>query len=130
MKKILVGTDFSPMATEALRYAGQLADSTGAELIALYADTFEPPVEFTSREVAKVANSIADARRSAHDELERCVGQNVPHNVHTRIIIADGHPVPAIVGQAASLGVDTIVVGTHGRSGIQRLLLDPSARAS
>jgi nucleotide-binding universal stress UspA family protein len=48
MKPILVGTDFSPIATEALRYAGRLAADSGAELIVVYADPFEPPHDISA----------------------------------------------------------------------------------
>ncbi|HUJ14154.1 MAG TPA: universal stress protein [Thermoanaerobaculia bacterium] len=123
MKRILVATDFSPIATQALRYAGKLAAETGAELIALYADAFEPPVEFTSREVGDVAHSIAQSRQRAEEELERCVGQSVPPGVRTQAIVVEGHPATAIVEHAKLLQADTIVVGSHGRSGIERLLL-------
>ena len=123
MKTILVGTDFSPIATEALRYAGRLAADSGAELIAVYAHPFEPPMEFTSRAVPDVARSIASSRQRAQEELERCVGENVPPAVRTQAVVVEGHPVTAIITQAARLGADTIVVGSHGRTGIQRLLL-------
>jgi nucleotide-binding universal stress UspA family protein len=123
MKKILVPTDFSDLATAALREAGQLAAKEGAELIALYADTFEPPVEFTSREIKDVVQSIEVSRKRAHEELERCIGQNVPHDVKAQAVVVEDLPVPAIIGYATRNDVDLIVMGTHGRSGIQRLLL-------
>jgi len=123
MKKILVATDFSALATAALRYAGNLAAQTGAELVALYAAMFEPPVEFTSREVNDVASAIDLSRRRAEEELERCVAQNVPATVRARVVVAEDHPVPAIVSYAVRNGVDLIVVGTHVRGGLQRLLL-------
>ena len=123
MKKILVPTDFSDLATAALRHAGELAAREGAELIALYADTFDPPVEFTSREIASVVDSIDKARRNAHDELERCIGQNVPSTVKTQAIVVEDLPVPAIIGYAKRNGVDLIVMGTHGRTGLGRLLM-------
>jgi nucleotide-binding universal stress UspA family protein len=123
MKKILVPTDFSELATAALRHAGELAAKEGAELIALYADTFDPPVEFTSRGIADVAHAIEHSRRRAHEELERCVGENVPSTVKTQAVVVEELPVPAIIGYAKRNGIDLIVMGTHGRSGIQRLLL-------
>ena len=123
MKKILVATDFSALATAALRYAGVLAEQTGAKLIALYADPFEPPVEFTSREVDDLASQIAESRRRAHEELERCVAQNIPAAVDAEAVVVDDRPVRAIVGYAARNDVDLIVMGTHGRGGLERLLL-------
>lgn len=123
MKKILVPTDFSDLATAALRHAGELAAKEGAELIALYADTFDPPVEFTSRDIATVVQSIAKSRELAHEELERCIGQNVPSNVKTQAVIIEDLPVPAIIGYAKRNNVDLIIMGTHGRTGLGRLLM-------
>jgi nucleotide-binding universal stress UspA family protein len=123
MKKILVPTDFSERATEALRHGGELAAAEGAELIALYADTFEPPVEFTSREVGGIAQSIENSRRRAQEELERCLAQNVPPGVKTQAVVIEDLPVPAIVGYAKRHAVDLIVMGTHGRSALGRILM-------
>lgn len=123
MKKILVATDFSPIATEALRYAGALAAQTGAQLVALYADTFEPPREFTARDTGNVASAIAASQQRAEEELERCVADNVPPGVPTQVMVVEGHPAPAIVGQAARLAADAIVIGSHGRNALQRMLL-------
>jgi nucleotide-binding universal stress UspA family protein len=123
MKKILVATDFSAPSTTALRYAGKLAQEMGAKLIALYADTFEPPMEFTSREVGGVATAIADSRVRAAEELERCIGQNVSAGVDIETMVVESDPVSAIVGSAVKAGVDLIVVGTHGRGGLERLLI-------
>ena len=123
MKKILVPTDFSELATAALRRAGELAAKEGAELIALYADTFEPPVEFTSRDIAGVVSSIEKSRQLAHDELERCIGQNVPSTVKTLAVVIEDLPVPAIIGYAKRNDIDLIVMGTHGRTGLGRLLM-------
>lgn len=123
MKKILVPTDFSERATEALRHAAELAAARGAELIALYADTFEPPMEFTSREVGGIAHSIENSRRRAQEELERCIAQNVPPGVKTHAVVIEDLPVPAIVDYAKRHGVDLIVMGTHGRGALGRLLM-------
>lgn len=123
MKKILVPIDFSEIATNALRHAGELAAREGAELVALYADRFEPPPEFTSRDVPSVAHSIDQSRKRAHEELERCVGQNVPGNVKTQVIVVEDLPVPAIIGYAKRNAIDLIVMGTHGRGRIASVFL-------
>ena len=123
MKKILVPTDFSDLATAALRHAGELAAKEGAELIALYADTFEPPMEFTSREIEGVVDAIDKSRQLAHEELERCIGQNVPATVRTQAVVIEDLPVPAIIGYAKRNNIDLIVMGTHGRTGLSRLLM-------
>ena len=123
MKKILVATDFSPIATAALRFAAKLAKQMHAELIALYADRFEPPAEFTTHQVAAVAGTLSASQQRAADELERCVAQNVAADVQTHAVVLEAPPVTAVVSYAKQNGVDLIVVGTHARKGLDRFLL-------
>ncbi len=62
-KKILVATDFNDLATAALRVSASIAERTGGSLTMLYADTFEPPAEFTSPQLLRVAKAIESSRR-------------------------------------------------------------------
>ena len=123
MKKILVPSDFSALSTAALRYAGSLAAQTGSELVALYADKFLPPLEFTSGGVNDLKLALAESSRKAKEELERSVAQNVPAGVRTTSVVVEDHPVSAILTYAIQNGVDLIVMGTRGGGGIERLLL-------
>lgn len=122
MKLILVPTDFSEPATRALRYASKLALNSGAHLLVLYADTFEVPIDYTTT-AAQVALGSQQLAENAREELqtytELHVGENVPFDV--RVVI--NKPVPAILDQVRETGADLIVMGTHGRSGFQRLLV-------
>jgi universal stress protein A len=123
MRKIVVGTDFSELATAALRVAADLAAKTGAELIIVYADPFEPPAEFTSREIADVAQSIEASKRLAGEELTRYVAASVPPGIKWRASVIEGFPAAVIRDIADKENADLIAVGTHGRTGLQRLLL-------
>ena len=58
MKRILVPTDFSDLATRALRHAGTIALHAGAEVTVLYADTFLPPPHFTSEQIPDLVQNI------------------------------------------------------------------------
>jgi len=129
MKTIVVGTDFSELATAALRFAANLAAKTDAGLIVVYAGTFEPPTEFTAREVGDVAQSIERSKRLASEELARYVAENVPPGIECRPIVADGFPADAINAIANAEHADLIALGTHGRSGLQRLILGSVAEA-
>lgn len=70
IRSILVPTDFSDLATAALRTAGTVPRATGASITALYADTFLPPPHFTSAQVGALAESIEASRTSAAHALE------------------------------------------------------------
>ena len=57
-KFILCPTDFSELATLALRYGMRFANCFGARLTVLYADPFSPPPYFTSGQVENLSNEI------------------------------------------------------------------------
>lgn len=122
-KKILVATDFNDLATAALRVAAAIAERTGGSLTLLYADTFEPPAEFTSPQLLRVAKAIESSRRRAKDELENCAKQHVPAGVPHQNVVIDALPVHAISSYAEKHDIDLIALGTHGRGGVQRILL-------
>jgi nucleotide-binding universal stress UspA family protein len=123
MKTILVATDFNELAASALRFASILARRAGAEIVVLYADTFEPPAEFTSAQIESVAQSIERSRRRAKEELERHAARNIPAGIRWTTIVVDGTPASAILRYAERQQVDLIAMGTHGRGGLQRLIV-------
>jgi nucleotide-binding universal stress UspA family protein len=122
-KKILVATDFNDLATAALRVATAIAERTGGSITLLYADTFEPPAEFTSPQLLRVAKAIESSRRRAKEELERCAKTHVPAGVPHQNVVIDALPVHAISTYAETHDIDLIAMGTHGRGGVQRILL-------
>jgi nucleotide-binding universal stress UspA family protein len=122
-KKILVATDFNDLATAALRAAADLAGHTGGSIVLLYADTFEPPPEFTAPQLPDIAKSIAASRRRAKEELERCAGQQLPAEIPHEVVVVDALPVPAITAYAESHDIDLIAMGTHGRGAVRRMIL-------
>jgi universal stress protein A len=111
-EKILVPVDFSQTSAKAYAYAAGLCRGTRAALIALYVI---PPVHYVETiDLAEMAREAEEAARAALTALkpkpaEAIIRQGVPHDV--------------IVNTAQSLGVDLIVIGTHGHSGLRRLVL-------
>lgn len=107
---ILVPTDLSDPAAHALRYASSLAERLGARLLVIHADPFIP----LSRDAMMVA-----AREELQQHAERNIRPSVPFDL--RVII--GEPLDAIVAQVTESGADLIVMGTHGRTGMSRLIV-------
>ncbi len=122
-KKILVAVDFNDLSTAALRVASAIAVRTGGSLVLLYADTFEPPAEFTSPQLLRIARAIESSRRRAKEELEECAKRNTPAGLEHLNVVIDSLPVHAITSYAEGHEIDLIAMGTHGRGGIQRMLL-------
>jgi nucleotide-binding universal stress UspA family protein len=122
-KKILVATDFNELAAAALRVAADLAQRTGGSVVLLYADRFEPPAEFTSPQLPRIAKVIDASRRHAKEELERCAARAIPAGIEHQNMVVESLPVPAITEYADTHDIDLIAMGTHGRGSIQRILL-------
>jgi nucleotide-binding universal stress UspA family protein len=122
-KFILCPTDFSEPATLALHYGKHLADCFGARLVVLYADPFSPPPYFTSGQVEDLARTIEHFKAAAHEYLARYVSEHIGGSGEAEMIVAENQTVPAILLTAEEKKADMIVMGTHGRSGINRLML-------
>ncbi len=123
ISRILAPTDFSDLATQALRYAGELAKRTGSELVVLYADPFLPPPHFTSAQIDSIASALAAQKENAKVELGKYVSEIISVEVRHQTMVVEGHAVSAIVQTAEEIDASVIVMGTHGRSGLNRLML-------
>lgn len=123
IRKIVVGTDFNELAAAALRFSAGIAARSGAELVVVYADTFEPPAEFTTGQVKHIVETIEKSKNRTREQLERHVRKIVPDGVTWKAVVADGLPASSIAEIADAERADFIAVGTHGRGGLQRLMM-------
>lgn len=115
--KILFPTDFSTLGQAALEMATSLARDRGAKLVIVHVE--EPPMAYGGGELYY---GIAEPDR---EELHRMLTAVVPTDPSVgyehRLMI--GSPATAIVHLAEQEHVDMIVMPTHGRTGIGRLLM-------
>jgi nucleotide-binding universal stress UspA family protein len=119
--KILVGTDGSETAAEAVRQAGELARLHGAELLVVHgAKTSAPGMSGGGLYVAPVD---AEAVRSAADEILRQAESSLGSETKVRTVFREGDPADALLDAAEEEGVDLIVVGNRGMRGAKRFLL-------
>lgn len=122
---ILCPTDFSDHAAYALRFAASLAESAGGTLIVLYADPFLPPPYFTRGQVDAVMQGKEQSKSAALVALDAHVKETLGDRAHLTVqsLVAESLPVPAILASARDHRAGLIVMGTHGRSGINRVML-------
>jgi universal stress protein A len=108
--RILCPTDFSPASNAAFEYAERLAACTGADLLVLHA---QPGWRAT------------DPSGEVDDETTQALAKVQPRLSGVRIIhlVHGGPPGEVICWAAQDLDCDQIVMGTHGRTGLGRLLL-------
>jgi nucleotide-binding universal stress UspA family protein len=113
VKKILYATDFSSYSNQAYFHAVALAANHHASLTILY--VYSP--SFGTAEVPRGTDSRAYWRSQL--EQTRPVDPAIP--VHH--VFLEGDPAAEIVRYAADAGMNLIVMGTHGRTGLERLLM-------
>jgi len=121
--KILFPTDFSPASQEALRWATSLARDSGASITIVHVE--EPPMAYGGGEMY-----VGDDEGS-REELKKTLVQVVPADPAIRFEhkLLVGDPATAIVQTAEDEHADFIVIGTHGRTGLTRLLMGSVAEA-
>jgi len=123
INRILVPTDFSETADQALRYASGLARALGAKLTIVYADPFVPPVDFTATVGAWDEFSFISLQAQAQDHLRSDAEANVDPVVPYDIAIRVDPPLDGILAEARASQADLIVMGTYGRTGFRRLII-------
>jgi nucleotide-binding universal stress UspA family protein len=124
-QSIVVGTDGSDTATQAVRQAVDLAKATGAriELVSAY----EPVASQRLREESQQApedvqwsiNPREDVDATLEDAAEVAREASVDVETHAR----QGDPADAILDVAEEIKADLIVVGNKGMTGAHRFLL-------
>lgn len=119
-KTILVPTDFSNASREALHRAADVAQACSARLTVMYADSFAQPPETADEDLAA---RVEQSKEAAAQHLREEVRTEVPPNVPVDTMIVADNPVDAILHAAKEKDVDWIVMGTHGRTGVRRLVL-------
>jgi len=119
---ILVPTDFSEPAQRALAYAGDLARRTGARLTVMYADNLIPPLDAGVEMRASAYATTAMLEERARHDIAADVRKLIDPTVDVKTIIRIATAEEGILAQARESKPDLIVMGTHGRSGVPRLV--------
>jgi len=117
ISRILVATDFSPQASNALEWARSLAGALGAKLVLLHVIDI-----FSLAEVACVMGG-PDPLNLFRDQARKSMGELKALIPEAETAVREGSPRPLIVDTALEMNCHMIIMGTHGRSGLAHLLL-------
>lgn len=122
-KKIVFPTDFSTLSDAVLDHATTLAREHGAKLIIVHVE--EPPAAYGGGEMYY---GIPEPDMA---ELEQMLNKVTPRDpqVSFERRLATGDPASEIVRLAEEEGADMIVMATHGRTGLSRLVMGSVAEA-
>jgi nucleotide-binding universal stress UspA family protein len=125
--RILVATDGSTLSKKAVTHAIGLAAATGAELVAFkvvprYPQAyFEGSIPLNAKEVARIESQWAEEAQKAVDAVQKAAeakGVTAKGIVTRSDIVSD-----AIIAAAKKQKADLVIMASHGRKGIKRLLL-------
>lgn len=126
-KRILVATDGSPLSKKAVAGAIGLASSLGAELVALKVvpryplSYIEGGITVSMEETRRVEQQWIDA---ATEIVRDVTAKAAAKGVTAKAVTAKSdQPSEAIIAAAKKQNCDLIVMASHGRRGIKRLLL-------
>lgn len=128
----IVGYDFSELSLNALQTAARmLSQQGGGRLVVAHVHQLGTGVDGAGIDLATLAPGqlehayIADARRQLTEELAQVVLERV--TIEQRVIA--GRPAPVLCALAHDEHADLIVVGSHGRRGIDRLFIGSVAES-
>jgi nucleotide-binding universal stress UspA family protein len=124
-KTMVVGTDGSETATEAVRQAVELAKEIGAtvEIVSAYEPVPSQRLRQERREAPEELQWAINPREDVEATLEEAAGIVDAAGVTTHTHRRQGDPADAILDVAEELGADLIVVGNKGMTGAKRFLL-------
>jgi nucleotide-binding universal stress UspA family protein len=127
IKTILFPTDFSQGARAAMDHAISLAKDYDAKLILLYVIQDISIAEWYIPSTLSVTDLVEDMQRSARNEMEKW-GTEVSAKVKdVDKMVVRGVPFVEIIKTAKDKNADLIVIGTHGRTGIDHILFGSTA---
>jgi nucleotide-binding universal stress UspA family protein len=124
-KSIVVGTDGSETANEAVRQAVELAGSVGAkvELVSAYEPVPEQRLREERRQAPEDLQWAINPREDVDTTLEAASQVANKAGVTVNVYARQGDPADAILDVAEEQEADLIVVGNKGMTGAKRFLL-------
>jgi len=127
IKTILFPTDFSNGARAAMDYALSLAQDYKANLVLLYVIQDISIAEWYIPSSISAADLVEDMQKSADREMEKWGGEAAAKVSTIEKLVVRGVPFVEIIRVAKEKNADMIVIGTHGRTGIDHMLFGSTA---
>lgn len=127
VERILFPTDFSEGSSHALKYAVDLAKHYNAKLYVMH--VVYDFVKATGIHVPHISHDelYKELNQWASNEMEKCCREEVRGFENVQKIVVKGLPFEEIIKFAGSEKIDIIVIGTYGRSAIERAIFGSTA---
>ncbi|HSE94931.1 MAG TPA: universal stress protein [Methylomirabilota bacterium] len=123
VKRILLATDLSPASVPAAEFAQRLASTVQGEVLLFHAVPWIPVPMEGAFEPQTYDRLMRESREEAVTALDR-LGETVRvTGVSVAVRVSDGPAGSRIIEAVTEWRADVVVVGTHGRTGLNRILV-------
>jgi len=120
IKTILCPVDFSDASKKALRYAREFASGMGASLMLLNVVEPRPMAVDISLNYVPLEE---DLEKAANDDLEGVLKELQEAGLKAAGMVRVGNPADVILDCLADMDINLIIMGSHGKKGLSRLLM-------
>ncbi len=131
VKRIMVAFDLSENATEALRFAAEMAKDLSAEMVVANVinqrdiDAVEKVMRFSSN--ISVEKYVADQKRDRAEQIEAIIDEVGGGDLSVRIAFRIGVPFAELIAAVADEGADMLVMGAKGRGNLAGVIFGSTA---
>ncbi len=127
IRHILCPVDLTPACREVMAAAGALASRFDADLTILHA--VYDPLDVTCSHIPHppMEQMREELIRIAEDKLRRLVRRTLGSPPRTALVVVAGSPFHQIIRFAQTHGIDLIVMGTEGRTGLDHVIMGSTA---
>jgi universal stress protein A len=127
ISKILVATDFSPNSEQACEYALELAKKFNSSLFVLH--VINEPVDLRGFYVPHISfdELEKEIEKGAENMLEKLCNTAFAGYGNYEKAVTSGVPYEEILRKATEINASMIVLGTHGRQGLDHLIFGSTA---
>ena len=129
--RILVGVDDSDVSSEAVAFAARLAHEHDGRLVLCHSVNWVPVVTqlVSSSPTLNTRPIVDDLKQQGHTLLDRAVDAARRAGIDAEPHALEGEPAHRLIEQAAESKCTLIVMGTHGRQGLERLFVGSTTEA-
>ena len=123
IQRILCPVDFSDYARHALDHAAAIARWYGSTISLLHVQPVEPIYTFSPAGPIMPPTTLTSEQQASLMTSLRAFAADEAAALPVRFEVAEGNPASTILERACAMPADLLVMGTHGRSGFERLIL-------
>ena len=122
-ERIVAATDFTPASRPVLDEAERIARECGAQLLIVHAYRVPAAAELAQVPVGVYEDFLGAVRAAGEQRLATLVAQARSRGIDARPLLREGFADEEILNAARQERADLIVMGTHGRRGVSRMLM-------